>query len=203
MQEPSVMSRLPTPQKTSGGRSPPGTDHWPLTIDHWYLCRLPRTLGFQLLLHVHLDLLGLGFFLLAQTNLQHPLIVAGVNIFHVHDARQSEGTGETAVLPLYPAIVLFLLFLFELAFAPDGQGVVLQADINVLLLNSGNFHLEGNVVLVLVNVHGWREGGGRQPLFAGLPETLLKQAVHPVLHRCQLTEGVPTSQNRHFHSPPL
>src|SRR5579872_6615763 len=33
-------------------------------------------LGFHLLLHVHLDLLGLGFRLFAQADLQHALVVA-------------------------------------------------------------------------------------------------------------------------------
>src|SRR5512146_2839306 len=107
------------PKKTLGGRSPPAltTGNWQLTTG---LRRLPRALGFRLLLQVHLDLLGLSFRLLAQTDLQHALVVAGVNIFRVHDSRKSEGAGEAAILPLHPAVVLFFLFLFELALAPDG-----------------------------------------------------------------------------------
>ena len=66
----------------------------------WQLCGFAGALGFQRLLaaDVDLDLLGLGFRLLGQLDLQHALVVVGRNILRVHRVRQSERAGEAAIL---------------------------------------------------------------------------------------------------------
>src|SRR5690349_12507407 len=82
---------------------------------------------------VDLDLLRLGFRLLGQIDLQDSLVVARRDVLGVHGLGQSEGAGEAAILTLHAAIVLFFLFLLDLALAGDGQRVVFHADVDVFL----------------------------------------------------------------------
>src|ERR1700757_5073901 len=101
-------------------------------------------LGFDLLFaaYVDLDLLWLGFGLLGQRDLQDALVVVRRDTLSVHGLGQSKGVGEAAILTLHAAIVLFFLFLFDLALAVHGQRAVLDADVDVLLFDSGHFDLQ-------------------------------------------------------------
>ena len=77
----SYFEQTPTPANVpmmGGGDKPPPislTDHSPLTIGRWFLCDLAENLGFEDLVaaNIHLDLLGLGFGLLNEVDLQHAL----------------------------------------------------------------------------------------------------------------------------------
>ena len=42
----------------------------------------------------------------------------------------------------------------------DGEGVVLDADINIFFIDAGDFKLQSNGVLVFVDVHRRRETSG-------------------------------------------
>jgi len=111
------------------------------TIRHrqlgWFLCGLAVNLGFEGLLaaNINLDLLGLGFGLLGEVDLQHALIIVGAHLPWIHRTGQRERAGEASVLPLNATEVLFFLFLLELALAVDGEGVVFDADINVFFVD--------------------------------------------------------------------
>src|ERR1700674_3191888 len=115
-----------------------------------------RLFAFEHLLaaDIYLDLLRLGFGFLRQLDLQHALVIVGVNVFMADRLGEGEGAGEAAILTLHATIVLFFLFLLELALAVHRQSVVLDADIDVLLVDSRHFDFQGDVVLVLVDVHG-------------------------------------------------
>src|SRR6266496_912509 len=102
--------------------------------------------------HVDLDLLRLGFGFLGKLNLQDSLVIVRLHAFGINRVRKSEGTSEAAILPFDSAEVLLFLFLFELALAVNGQRVVLDLDVNVLLVNSRNFDLQRDIVLVLIDV---------------------------------------------------
>ena len=107
---------------------------------------LRRALGsyaFQgaLAANVDFDLFRLGFGFLRQLDLQHALVIVGRGVLGVNCVRQSEGAGEAAILPLYTAIVLFLLVFLELALAMHGHRVVLDADINIFLFDARNLIL--------------------------------------------------------------
>src|SRR5713101_9193438 len=71
---------------------------------------------------VYLNLFRFGFGLLRQLDLQHALFIVGLDVVRVNCARECEAASEAAILPLDPAIVLFLLFLLEVALAMNGQG---------------------------------------------------------------------------------
>src|SRR5207249_9991433 len=113
-------------------------------------------------------------------------------------AGQRERPREAAILPLDATEVLLFLFLFDLALAMDGEGVPLDADINVLFVDARNFKLQSNGVLVLIDVHWWCEAGGCQRLFWAFGAIRLTEktvhAVHAVLHGGKLTERLPTGQ---------
>src|SRR6202451_4332468 len=111
---------------------------------------LAGSLGFEGLLaaNVHLDLLGLGFGLLGKVNLQHALVIVGTHLPRIYRAGQRERPGELSVLPLHATEVLLFLFLLDLALAMHGEGIALDADINVLLVDARNFKLQSDVVLI-------------------------------------------------------
>src|SRR5208337_2339067 len=120
---------------------------------------LAGALAFERLLaaHVDLDLLGLGFGLLGKSDLQHALVVVGRNLLGIYGVGKGEGAGKAAILALHTTVVLFLLFLFDLALAVHGEGVVLDAYIDVFLVDARDFDLQGNGVLVFVNIDCRRE----------------------------------------------
>ena len=60
--------------------------------------------------------------------------------------------------------------------AMDGEGVVLNADVNIFFVDARDFDLQNNVVLVFVDVHRRCEGGGCQRLFRLLPNTGFESA---------------------------
>ena len=101
-------------------------------------------LGLESLLaaNSNLDLLGLGFSLLGEVDLQHALVVVGAYLPRIHGVGQRERAGEASVLPLDATVVLFFFFLLKLALAVDDQGIVLDADINVFFLNARDFNLQ-------------------------------------------------------------
>src|SRR5437016_1116790 len=164
------------------------------------LCGLAVNLGFEGLLaaNTNLDLLGLGFGFLCEVDLQHALIVVGAYLPRVHRVRQRERAGEASVLPLDATEVLLFLFLLELALAVDGKGVVLDADVNVFLVDARDFNFQGDVVLVLVDIDRRCETGGRQRLLRAFGAIeLTDKTVQAILHCGRLTERIPTGQYCH------
>src|SRR6266699_4852135 len=105
---------------------------------------LARSFHFKGLLaaNIHLDLLGLGFGLLGKVNLQYALVIVGGHLPRIYRAGQRERPGELSVLPLDATKVLLFLFLLDLALAMDGEGGVLDADINVFFVDARNFKLQ-------------------------------------------------------------
>jgi integrase len=116
-------------------------------------------LGFEGLLaaNINLDLLGLGFRLFGEFDLQHTLVIVGAHLPLIHGTGQCERAGEASVLPLNAAVVLFLLFLLDVALAMDGESAVVDVDMNVLFVDARDFKLQNDVVLVFVGaaVRSW------------------------------------------------
>src|SRR5208337_342755 len=199
---------LPPPAEfTTAGLCPAGRDKAPSPHEHC-LCGFAsalRLFAFQRLLaaDVYLDLLRLGFGFLRQLDLQHALVIVGLNVVMVDCAGEAEGAGEAAILTLHSAEVLFFLFLLELAFAVHGQSVVLDADVDVLLVDSRHFDLQGDVVLVLVDVDGRSKCGRGQRFILPFRQTgIAEQTVHAVLQGDELTEWIPTRNHGHDSNPP-
>src|SRR5208337_2517128 len=154
--------------------------------------------------YTDLDLLGLGFGPLRQPDVQHAIVIAGVDVFGVDCVRQRERADKAAIAALDATEVLFLLFLLELALARNAQSVVLDLDVKVFLVDSGHFQPQLDAVLVLVNVHRrYERASSRERVFALATVLLFKQTVHAVLQGIQFADRVPTGQNRHNSNPPV
>jgi hypothetical protein len=69
----------------------------------------------------------------------------GAHLPRIYRAGQRERPGELSVLPLDATKILLFLFLLDLALAMDGEGRVLDADINVFFVDARNFKLQSNV----------------------------------------------------------
>src|ERR1700679_1698584 len=110
--------------------------------------------------YVHLDLLGLGFSLLCQFQLQDAGMVIGLHILDVNRRWQRKGAEEAAIAPLNAMEVLFLLLFLKFSLTLHCEGVVLYANIQVLLLNTRNFELKQDLLFVLVNIDSRHKIGG-------------------------------------------
>jgi hypothetical protein len=141
---------------------------------HWLLVLrgLAGNLGFDGFpaANSHFDLRWLGFDPLGEVYLQHAPVTVGAHLFRIHGAGERERAGKASVLPLDATEVLLFFFLLNLALAMDGEGVVLNADINVFFVDARDVDLQNNVVPVLVYVHRRREGSGCQRLFRAFGE---------------------------------
>jgi hypothetical protein len=86
------------------------------------------TLGFERLFgaHVDFDLLGLGFGLLRQVDLQYALVVVGADLSCVHGTGESERAGEASVLPLNPTEALLPFSSFSILRSPWTVRVLLS-----------------------------------------------------------------------------
>src|ERR1700751_2748010 len=122
----------------------------------------------------------------------------GAYLSRVHGTRQREGASEASVLSLDATEIFLLLFLLNLALTVDGEGVALDADINILFVDARDFKLQSNVVLAFVDVHGRCEVGSRQCFFwffgaIGFTEKTI-HPVYAVLYGGKLTKRFPTGQ---------
>src|SRR5579872_594691 len=127
----------------------------------------------QALAHAHLDLLGPGFGALRQRDLQDALVIQGRDLVGVNRVGQAEGAQKRSIAALDALEVLFFFLFFKAALAFDRQSVVFKAQVQILLVDSRNFHLEDHTVLILVNIDRRRERAGLNLLFAaGLREVL-------------------------------
>src|SRR4030095_4830879 len=125
-------------------------------------------------------------------NLQHALIIVGAHLLGIYETRQRERASEASVLSLDATVVFLFLFLLQLTLAVYGEGVVLNANINVSLVDARDFNLQGDVVLVFVDVHWRRKTGGRQRLLRARrwAVQLTEKTVHLVLQCGGATERI-------------
>src|SRR4029077_11503540 len=102
---------------------------------------------------VYPDLLRLRFGLLGQADLQHAFVVVSGDVFRIHCLRQAEAASEAPILTLHTTEILFFLFLLELTLAVHGEGVVLDADVEVFLIDPRDFDLQVYGVLIFIDIH--------------------------------------------------
>src|SRR5215203_2591406 len=79
------------------------------------------------LVHLNLDLLGLGLFPQRETHREDPVLVLSGDRPGVDGGRQSERPAEGAVRPLDAVVLLLLDLGVHFPLPADGQGVVLDA----------------------------------------------------------------------------
>src|SRR5262245_5242267 len=146
------------------------------------------------------DLLRLRLLLLGEHDLEHTFLELRLDLVGVHDVRQGERPAERSVGPLHAMVVLLLHLVVDLALAPEGEHVVLDADIDVLGVDPRKLRLQHQVAVVLVDVDRRGPGPAERPFLLGAAapaERVVEDAVHPILERDQVTEGFPTNDS-HF-----
>jgi hypothetical protein len=88
---------------------------------------------------------------------QHPIAVFGSNILRADCIWQGEAPYERTVCAFNSEIIIFLNVVFELPFSTDGQCIVFNADI-VLVLEIRQVGLCDQFIFGFVDVYGWRPG---------------------------------------------
>ena len=90
-------------------------------------------------------------------------------------------------------VVVRLVLLLEAPLAPERQDVVLDGQLEVLPVHSGQLGFENDLVLVLVDVNVRRPSAARDALLAeGAGEARREEAVDLVLQSFQVAEWVVT-----------
>src|SRR6516165_5515665 len=97
--------------------------------------------------HLNLDGLGLGFLTLGQGQGQNAVLVLGLNILRVDRIGQREGTRKAPVAPLDAMITLLFHVPLELALSADEQGLVFDADLDILRIDARQLCLDHQVLL--------------------------------------------------------
>src|SRR6185312_6489171 len=145
--------------------------------------------------------------LLVESYLEYPIVELGIYIFRVNHGRKSKGTGKPAVAAFDSVKVLLLLLVFQPAFSGDGEHVVFKPDVEILLGNSRQVGLNGDVVLVFKHIDGGYkvrlcecllpragEVHGRELLVG-------KHLIKAVLQLVEFHKWVPASHVGHDSSP--
>ena len=108
-----------------------------------------------------LDLLRLRLGRLGDGDGQDAVVELGLDGVLVHPGRQAERAREGAVGPLDPVVVVLRLVLLELALALEGEDVVLDGDLDLLLRDTGQLGLHLVGVRGLEDVDRGRPGPRR------------------------------------------
>src|ERR1700756_776297 len=80
----------------------------------------------QMRCHIHLDLLGLRFLALRYAERQHAILIIGLDGLRLHRVRQRKAPAERAIAALDAQVVVLVHLTVELAFAANGEDVVLH-----------------------------------------------------------------------------
>src|SRR3954464_14906248 len=92
--------------------------------------------------------------------------------------------------------VLFLLLVLKATLAADRELIVFHADVDVFFVEPGNFQVQGQIVLVFVDVDCRHKACGHELIVAAASE-VLEEAVHLALKTAELPEGLPASDVSH------
>src|SRR5579859_6305822 len=148
-----------------------------------------------------LDLLRLGFRLLCQLQLENAIFIGGIHVLRIDRVRQRERARKSTVAALNAMEVFFLLFFLEVTLAAHRQSVVLQFDVQIFLLNSGDLQLEGDVVLIFIDINRGHEGAAGEQ-FITSAAVVLEDSIDLILEIHQITKGFKASEICHFSIPP-
>src|SRR5712664_316602 len=116
---------------------------------------------------VYLDLLGLGFLALGEAERQHAIVIVGLYGVRLYGVGQREAAAERAIGALDAQIVVLVRLGVELAFAANGEDVVLHTDVQVLRIHIRQVGLNDQFMLGFVDVDG-RGPRGQVRLLGGM-----------------------------------
>jgi len=88
----------------------------------------------------NLDLFSSSLSTFRHFDLQNAILKISADLIAIGGGRKFERAGEGAVLPLHAPEILAFLILLNLAFAINRQGVAVNVNVQVLLLDTRHFH---------------------------------------------------------------
>src|ERR1700676_4571417 len=112
---------------------------------------------------------------------QDPIAIVGAYALGVDRVRQGEAPRERTIRTFNSEVIVLVDVLLELPLSTDGQRIVFDANVNVLLLKIGQVSLHDQFVLGFVNVHGWRPGCQVGMTRAVASKVALEQTINLVL----------------------
>src|SRR5439155_23974226 len=105
-----------------------------------------------------LYLLRLRLLTLRHMQAQDPIAILGSNALGADCVRQGEAPRERTIGAFNSEVIVLVDVLLELAFSADGQRIVFDAYVNVLLFEIRQVGLYHQFVLGFLYIHWWRLG---------------------------------------------
>ncbi len=142
----------------------------------------------------HSDPARLAFLSLVQRHHEDAVVQLRLNGLRIHSGRQREAALEMRVTPLAEKpIAFFASFGFAVFLVPggNGQGLILDVDIDLILLEAGQLRLDVNVIRVFADVYAV----GSQIIAAVSNTAAEKPSKHAVEFSLSLLERINTSLN--------
>jgi len=147
----------------------------------------------RLRLDFDFDLARLGGFLFGKGDAQDAIFEAGNNVLGIESVGHGEAADEAAIAALDAVIALAGLLLLELALAGDGEGLVLDADVDVFGIDIRDVGFEDELVLGLVDVDGGRPGAGSPGLIDHTGESVFEKA--------NASQGIEMGERHNLQTP--
>src|SRR5918911_3658405 len=181
----SSCTRESCPETTRAARRPPSCEMTPVGSDLLPLAR--RALDRGLRAAADLDSARLRLLGLRDVDLEHAVLVLGLDRALVGALRQADRAGERAEPALVAVEALARDLLGALALAAHGQRVVLELDRDLVLRAAGEVERVDDLVVGLPHV----DGGSPSLVRAAVAlEHAAHQPGHLVLQRRELAEGL-------------
>src|SRR3989344_4037331 len=122
---------------------------------------------------------------------QHAVVEGRFHLIRIGLEGQTEGALEAAIAALHEMVVglLVTLLLLELLLATDGELIVLQRNVDILLVDARQLHTDAHFLVGFGDVHAGIEGGRRAAALARgrreaarAAEDIVEQAGHLALN---------------------
>jgi hypothetical protein len=136
---------------------------------------------------------------LRDANLEDAVHVGRRNLRLVDPVRQPDGARKAAVAPLEPVVAVALLLGLLHALTGDGERVVLDLDLDLVLIDAGQIECVDELGLRLPDVEGWNPRLTRTAAALSLEQTV-EQATHLTLELGQLAKRFPTDECCHHQT---
>jgi hypothetical protein len=117
---------------------------------------------------------------------QQSVVAVGLDALGVHGVRKREIALERSVGSFHPQVIVFVDRLLELALAAKGQFVVLDANVDVLLIDVRKIGFHDQLALGLIDVYSGRPVS--QSRLTGRVKLAFEQPIHLIVKGAQTLE---------------
>jgi hypothetical protein len=143
---------------------------------------------------LHRNALGLRRSRLRDMHFEHPRLIGRSDLVRVHGGAQREAPAERAIRPfavMRIAVLPVLAFVLDGPFALQRQDVVLNADVDIILLQAGEIRHQDEFLVVLPQVYPGIPQGLMGARRRHGPRERIEQPFHLTPQRLHPREGAP------------